>query len=374
MAFVPQESPVMKAALVKQLDGIFRFEEIEIDNPVGAEVLVSIKASGLCHSDLHLAQTDFGIPLPAVYGHELAGVVEAIGPEVTDFKIGDHVVASLIQFCGHCFPCRDGRTYQCAQPQETVRGADAAPRLTLDGKPLVQAFGTGGFAEKTLVHQNQLVGVPPEMPFPQAALLACGTVTGAGAVLNTAKVRPGESIAVIGIGGVGLNVISGGVLASAGRIIAIDRQPAKEALARKFGATDFINPELCDPIAAIQELVPGGVDHAFEVIGLKPTAEMAIKILRTGGTAYMIGAHKPGSAIDLNVQDDLVGLQKSVRGVYMGSSNFKHDVPMYADLYLRGLLNLDDLLSREIDLSEINEAYKELEGGAIARSVITSFR
>ncbi len=364
----------MKAALVKQLDGIFRVEDVEIAQPIGKEVLVQVRASGLCHSDLHLAQTDFGIPLPAVYGHELSGVVEAIGPEVTEFQVGDHVVASLIQFCGHCFPCHDGRTYQCDHPHETVRDEAAAPRLRYQDSPLGQAFGTGGFAEKALVHQNQLVAIPKEMPFAQAALLACGTVTGAGAVLNTAKVRPGESVAVIGIGGVGLNVISGAVLASAGRIIAIDKQPAKEALARKFGATDFINPDDGDPVAVLKDLIPRGVDHAFEVIGLKSTAEIAIKMLRTGGTAYMIGAHKPGSAIDLNVQDDLVGLQKSVRGVYMGSSNFKHDIPMYANLYLQGRLNLDDLLSREIDISEINDAYRELESGMIARSVITSFR
>lgn len=364
----------MKAAIVKQLDGMFRVENVEIDAPAHQEVLVRVKASGLCHSDLHLAQTDFGIPLPAVYGHELAGVVEAIGPEVTEFAVGDHVVASLIQFCGSCFPCHDGRTYQCDHPQHTVRDTGAPSRLKQDGEPLGQAFGTGGFAEMTLIHQNQLVAIPKEMPFPQAALLACGTVTGVGAVLNTAQVRAGQSVAVIGIGGVGLNVISGAVLAAAGTIVAIDRQPAKEVLARKFGATHFVNPEDGDPVEAIRRIVPGGIDHAFEVVGLKPTAEMAIKILRTGGTAYMIGAHKPGSAIDLNVQDDLVGLQKSVRGVYMGSSNFKHDIPMYADLYLRGRLNLDDLISREIDISEINDAYRELEGGAIARCVITSFR
>lgn len=363
----------MKAAIVNQLDGHFAIEDIEISAPQGREVLVRIKASGLCHSDLHLAETDFGVPLPAVFGHELAGVVEGLGPDVKEFAIGDHVVASLIQFCGHCHPCRDGRTYQCNHPEETLRRSDEAYRLTRDGQPMQQVFGTGGFAEMALVHENQLVAVPKELPFPQAALLACGTVTGAGAVLNTAGLRPGETVAVIGIGGVGLNVISGATLAAAGRIIAIDTQPKKEALARKFGATDFVNPHDGDPIEAVKALVPGGVDHAFEVIGLKSTSEQAIKMVRVGGTAYMIGAHKPGSAIDLNVQDDLVGLQKIVKGVYMGSSNFKHDIPMYAHLYLQGRLNLDDLISQEINLSEINEAYEKLKDGAIARSVITSF-
>lgn len=363
----------MKAAVLNALNGKFDIEDIDIGSPQGREVLVQIKASGLCHSDLHLAETDFGIPLPAVYGHEIAGVVIEIGPDVSDFTVGDHVVASLIRFCGHCFPCLDGRTYQCHHPEETLREPGTEARLTRDGAPVEQAFGTGGFAEYAIVHENQLVRVPENLPFPQAALLACGTVTGAGAVINTAHVKTGESVAVLGVGGVGLNAIAAAKLVGAGRIVAIDTQPKKEALARKFGATDFINPNDGDPIAAVRALIPGGVDHSFEVIGLKVTSEQAIKITRVGGNTYMIGAHKPGSAIDLNVQEDLVQDQKVIRGVYMGSSNFRHDIPMYADLYLQGRLNLDDLISREINISEINDAYLELRDGGIARSVITSF-
>jgi S-(hydroxymethyl)glutathione dehydrogenase/alcohol dehydrogenase len=364
---------MMKAAVLNALNGKFDIEEIEIGTPQGREVLVEIKASGLCHSDLHLAETDFGIPLPAVYGHEISGIVRELGPDATDFAVGDHVVASLIRFCGHCFPCLDGRTYQCSHPEETLRGEGAEARLTRDGAPVEQAFGTGGFAEYTVIHENQLVRVPDELPFPQAALLACGTVTGAGAVINTARVKTGATVAVLGVGGVGLNAIAAAKLVGASRIVAIDTQAKKEALARKFGATDFINPLDGDPIAAVRKLIPGGVDHAFEVIGLKITSEQAIKMTRVGGHTYMIGAHKPGSAIDLNVQEDLVQDQKIIQGVYMGSSNFRHDVPMYAELYLQGRLNLDDLISREINLREINEAYLELKDGGIARSVITSF-
>jgi S-(hydroxymethyl)glutathione dehydrogenase/alcohol dehydrogenase len=363
----------MKAAVLNKLDGKFDIEDIEISPPGQREVLVRIKASGLCHSDLHMAETDFGVRLPAVFGHELAGVVDQVGPNVRDFAVGDHVVGSLIRFCGHCFPCLGGRTYQCEHPDETLRGPDQELRLTRGGSPVEQVFGTAGFAEFALLHENQLVRVPKELPFPQAALLACGTVTGVGAVINTANVRPGETIAVIGVGGVGLNVISGAQLAGAGRIVAIDTQPQKEALSRKFGATDFVNPNDGDPVEAVKKLISGGVDHAFEVIGLKSTSIQAIKMCRVGGAAYMIGAHKPGSAIDLNVQEDLVQDQKTIRGVYMGSSNFKHDIPMYASLYLQGRLNLDDLISREINISEINSAYEELRSGAIARSVITSF-
>ncbi len=232
----------MKAAILNSLDGTFQIEEIDIDAPRGREVLVEVKASGLCHSDLHFAEQDFGVPLPAVLGHELAGVVLAIGPEVREFVVGDHVVGSLIQFCGHCRACIGGRTYQCTHPEETLRDdPDHVHRLTRNGEGVAQVFGTGAFAERALVHENQLAKVPKELPFAQASLLGCGTITGAGAAINTASVRPGDTVAVIGIGGVGLNVISGAQLAGAARIVAIDMQPKKEELARKFGATDFID-------------------------------------------------------------------------------------------------------------------------------------
>lgn len=363
----------MKAAILNNIDGTFQIEEIDIDEPRGREVLVEVKASGLCHSDLHFAEQDFGVHLPAVLGHELAGVVIGIGPEVREFAVGDHVVGSLIQFCGHCRACLGGRTYQCTHPEETLRSEADQDRLSRDGQRVAQVFGTGAFAERALVHENQLVRVPKELPFAQASLLGCGTITGAGAAINTASVRPGDTVAVIGIGGVGLNVITGAKLSGAGRIVAIDMQKGKEELARKFGATDFIDASAGDPVEAVQSLIPGGVDHAFEVVGIKTTSEQAIKMVRKGGGAYLIGVHNPANTIDVNVTVDLLTNQVAVRGVYMGSSNIKRDIPMYAELYLQGKMNLDDLISREIDLDEINEAYKELKGGNIARSVITSF-
>jgi S-(hydroxymethyl)glutathione dehydrogenase/alcohol dehydrogenase len=364
----------MKAAILNSLDGTFQIEEIEIDAPRGREVLVEVKASGLCHSDLHFAEQDFGVPLPAVLGHELAGIVLAIGPEVREFAAGDHVVGSLIQFCGHCRACIGGRTYQCTHPEETLRDdPDHAHRLTRDGDGVTQVFGTGAFAERALVHENQLALVPKELPFAQASLLGCGTITGAGAAINTAAVRPGDTVAVIGIGGVGLNVISGAKLAGASRIVAIDMQPKKEELARRFGATDFIDASAGDSVEAVRMLIEGGVDHAFEVVGIKATSEQAIKMACKGGGAYLIGVHSPAKTIDVNVTIDLLTNQVDLRGVYMGSSNIKHDIPMYAQLYLQGKLNLDDLISREINISEINDAYKQLKEGAIARSVITSF-
>lgn len=363
----------MKAAVLNKTAQAFEIEDVQIDQPKGREVLVEIKASGLCHSDLHMAENDFGVPLPAVFGHELAGIVKEIGPDVREFQVGDHVVGSLIQYCGHCEACLDGRTYQCERPEETMRAPDDGQRLTRDGQPLTPVFGTAAFAEYSLVHENQLAKVPEELPFPQAAILGCGCVTGAGAAINTANVKPGDTVAVIGVGGVGLNVISGARLAGAGRIIAIDTQSTKEELARKFGATDFINANEGDAVEAVRTLTSGGVDHAFEVIGLKSTSEQSIKMARKGGGAYLIGIHKPETPISVDVLADLITNQVTVKGVYMGSSNIKHDIPMYAELYLQGRFNLDDLISREINIGDINEAYQDLKKGAIARSVITSF-
>jgi S-(hydroxymethyl)glutathione dehydrogenase/alcohol dehydrogenase len=364
---------MMKAAVLNKVAGGFPIEEIGIDAPRAREVLVTVKASGLCHSDLHMAESEYGVPLPAVFGHELAGIVTALGPDAHEFAIGDHVVGSLIRYCGQCQACLAGRTYQCLHPEATQRGANDVARLSRGETAVTQVFGTGAFAEFALVHENQLVKVPEALPFAQAALLGCCCITGAGAVINTAAVKAGETVAILGIGGVGLNVITGARLAGAGKIIAIDMQPSKEELARKFGATHFIDAGAGDAIEAVRTLTGGGVDHAFEVIGLKPTSEQAIKMVRKGGTVYMIGVHKPNTPISVDVLTDLVSNQVAIKGVYMGSTNIKHDIPMYADLYLQGRFNLDDLISQEINISEINDAYEKLKNGGIARSVITSF-
>lgn len=364
----------MKAAVLNAVEGRFDIEDVTIAQPVGREVLVKVKACGLCHSDLHLAEANFGTPLPAVLGHELAGVVEAVGPDVRDFKIGDHVVGSLVQFCGHCLSCLSGRTYQCEHPEETMRAAEEGQRLTRtsDGKPVYTGWGTAAFAEQALVHENQLVKVPDELPFAQASVLGCGVITGAGAAINTAGMKPGATAVVIGVGGVGLNVIAGAKLVGAERIIAIDALASKEELARKFGATDFINAKEVDAVEAVKAILPRGADHAFEVIGLQATTEQAVQMVRPGGSVYLIGLHRPGQTFPVSGLDVIVR-QVDLRGVFMGSSNIKRDIPMFADLYLQGRFNLDDLIAREVNISEINEAYEDLKHGAVARSVITSF-
>jgi S-(hydroxymethyl)glutathione dehydrogenase/alcohol dehydrogenase len=363
----------MKAAVLNAFTGKFDIQNIDIAEPVGREVMVQVKASGLCHSDLHMANHNFGTKLPAVFGHELAGVVTAVGPDVREFKVGDHVAGSLVKSCGHCRPCLGGQAYRCMHQDELARPKSAPPRLSLDGKMVSQVFGIAAFAEYSLAHEQQLAKLPKEMPFPQACILGCGTVTGAGAVVNAAKIRPGETTAIIGAGGVGLNAVSGAKLSGAGRIIVIDNQPNKLALAKQFGATDVINSADGDPVAQVLALTGGGVDHAFEVVGLTVTMGQAIKMTRIGGATYLIGIHPPGVTYPVNIMADLLGPQRRLQGIFMGSSNIKIDIPMYAELYLQGKFELDKLISQTISINQINEAYEALLQGSIARSVITSF-
>ena len=361
----------MRAAVINAIGSAFEIQDIEIDAPRGREVLVDVRAVGLCHSDLHFALADVGMPLPMVLGHEVAGIVAAVGDAVTGFAAGDHVVGSLIQSCGECARCRAGAPYQCQNPFATFRAPGESSRLTRNGEPVFGAFGLGAFAERALVHENQLAKVDRAIPFPEASILGCGVLTGVGAVLNAARVKSGDTVAVIGLGGVGLNVLSGARLAGASQIIGIDVNDEKLALAAAFGATHTFNGMQTDPVTAVIELT-GGVDHAFEVIGMKQTSEQAIAMLGVGGTAHLIGLHKPDQPIEIDV-NMLLAPQRGIRGIYMGSSDLHRDVPRYAELFLAGDLNLSDLISREIALDEINDAYEELKSGAIARSVITSF-
>jgi S-(hydroxymethyl)glutathione dehydrogenase/alcohol dehydrogenase len=363
----------VKAAVVEQLGGTFQVTNVELGLVGPHEVLVKVKASGLCHSDPHLSRTPVGLPFPVVFGHEMAGIVEEIGSEVTDFEVGDHVVGCPITFCGHCVDCLDGRTYECNHGDELSRPADEPQRITRAGMNLVQFEGLGGFAERSIVHRNQLAKVNKAIPFPQAAILGCATVTGAGAAINAARVRPGDTVAVIGAGGVGLNVISGARIAGATTIIAIDILPGKLELAKRFGATHTINAADLDPVAAVKAATGHGVNHAFEVIGLKKTAEQALAMLAKGGGAYLIGLLGPGEMIEVEGTADMILNQKKLQGVHLGAGNFKKDIPNYAELYLAGRLNLDDLISEEISLRDINAGYEAVERGTVTRSIITSF-
>jgi S-(hydroxymethyl)glutathione dehydrogenase/alcohol dehydrogenase len=361
----------MKALVLNDLGHGFEIEDVKIDAPMTREVLVDVHASGLCHTDLLFATHDI-VPTPSVLGHEVAGIVEAIGPDVTQCQVGDHVVGSLAQACGACARCLSGRCFQCQHPEATLRRPGDAPRLSRGGIGLFQGFGLGGFAERILVHENQLAVVPNEMPFAQAALLGCGVVTGAGAVLNTANVSAGDSVVIFGAGGVGLNAVSGARLAGASRIVVIDIQSKRLAAARRFGATDVIDSTKSKPLEAVRDLLPGGVDHVFDFVGLKVVAEEGLGMLAVGGGLYLVGVAKPDVDIGLNIFD-AIGGQKRVVGVNFGSTNAKRDIPMYAQLYLQGRMNLDDLVSRRISLREVNDGYAALKDGSLNRVVVTSF-
>src|SRR5712675_2134962 len=250
---ITDSRPDMKALVLNALGHGFDFEDVEIASPIGREVLVDVQASGLCHTDLLFATHDF-VPMPAVLGHEVAGIVAAVGPDVSQVHVGDHVVGSLAQSCGACARCLSGRPFQCRHPASTLRRPTEATRLSRDGIGLFQGFGLGGFAETALIHENQLAVVPRDLPFPQAALLGCGVVTGAGSVLNTANVSAGDTMVIFGAGGVGLNAVSGARIAGASRIIVIDIQQKRLEAAKRFGATDVIDSTSTEPVEAVRDL------------------------------------------------------------------------------------------------------------------------
>jgi S-(hydroxymethyl)glutathione dehydrogenase/alcohol dehydrogenase len=361
----------MKALVVNALGGGFEPDDVDIASPIGREVLVDVQASGLCHTDLLFATHNI-IPMPAVLGHEVAGIVARVGPDVQQFKVGDHVVGSLVQSCGACARCLSGRSFQCQHPESTLRRPTDPPRLSRQGVGVSQGLGLGGFAERALIHENQLALLPKEMPFAQAALLGCGVVTGAGAVLNTAQVSAGDTVVIIGAGGVGLNAISGARIAGASRIVVIDIQSRRLEAAKHFGATDVIDSTKTNPVETVRSLMPAGADHVFDFVGLKAVAEQALAMLGVGGGLYLVGVAKPEVNLALNIFD-AIGGQKRVLGVNFGSTNFKRDIPMYAELYLQGRMNLDDLVSKKIALRDVNDGYAALKDGSLNRVVITSF-
>ncbi len=356
-----------KAAVLDAAPGTLAIEDIRVADPGPNEVLVRTVAAGLCHSDLHFMQGLYPYPLPAVLGHESSGVVEAVGTQVSDFRPGDHVVSCVSGFCGSCRYCLTGRPFLCDKVGLT-RGPGAPPRLARDGRPLFQFFDLASFSELLLVHEHLLVKIRPDMPLDKAALIGCGVQTGVGAVINTAQVRPGDSVAVIGCGGIGLNAVQAAAIAGASRIIAVDRLAEKLVLAESFGATDTVDASATDPVAAVQELTSGGVDHSFEAIGLKATAEQAFSMLGKGGTATVIGMVPMGQRLEIDATALISG--KRLQGSNMGSNRFRVDMPQYVDWYLAGRLKLDELVSATMPLDRINDGFATLRGGHVARQLI----
>lgn len=358
----------MRAAVQFEMPGQLEIVDVEIASPVDSEVLINVAASGLCHSDLHFLEGKYSTGLPVLLGHEAAGVVAAVGPNVTYVKAGDHVITCLSTFCGACPMCMRGRPVLCER-QGVERTADQPPRLTYKGETVNQFARLGAFAEQMLVHEHSLVKVRHDMPLQQAALVGCAVTTGVGAVINTARIKAGSTVAILGCGGVGLNAVQGAALAGASKVIAIDRIAWKLELAKQFGATDVVDASEEDAVEAVIALTGGGVDYAFEAIGLKKTAEQAFAMLARGGTATVVGMIPEGQMLEIP-GDVLMGDEKRLQGSNMGSNRFRLDIPKYVDLYLDGRLKLDELVSKTISLDEVNEGYAALSRGETARSVI----
>jgi S-(hydroxymethyl)glutathione dehydrogenase/alcohol dehydrogenase len=357
----------MKAAVLRAVGTPLSIEDVRIGLPGPHEVLIRTAATGVCHSDLHFIEGAYKHPLPAVLGHEAAGVVEKAGSEVRTVKPGDHVVTCLSAFCGHCEYCLTGHMSLCPSP-DTQRSKDEPPRLSHASGPMNQYLNLSAFAEQMLVHEHACTAIRKDMPLDRAALIGCAVTTGVGAVVHTAGVRPGETVAIIGCGGVGLAAINGAAIAGAGRIIAIDRAPAKLKMASLFGATDVIDAGEGDVAKRVRDLTGGGVHYSFEAIGLKATVEEAFKMLRRGGTATVIGMVPPGVKIELSGVDFLT--EKRIQGSYMGSNRFPVDMPRYVDFYLNGRLKLDEMISARRPLEQVNEAFADMKRGDLARSVI----
>jgi S-(hydroxymethyl)glutathione dehydrogenase/alcohol dehydrogenase len=359
----------MKAAVMRANNAPLALEEVRIDDPGPGEVLVKTVASGICHSDLHVIEGGLPVPPPCVLGHEPAGVVEAVGAGVADFKPGDHVIGCLTAFCGVCKFCTGGRPYLCPT-QFAGRPPGAKARLAAKGGDAIFQFANlSSFAEKMLCPERALVKIRDDMPLDRACLIGCGVTTGLGAALNTVHVPAGASVAIVGCGGVGLAALQGARIVGAGKIIAVDTQPWKFDLARKLGATECVNPKDGDPVAAVQALTGGGADFVFECLGTVPTVQQSVAMTGRGGTTVLVGVVPvtqlvPISAADLTLQE------KKITGSYMGSNRFRFDMPKYVDFYLDGRLRLDEMISARIPLAEVNAALDKMRRGEAARQVI----
>ncbi|MEA3004616.1 MAG: S-(hydroxymethyl)glutathione dehydrogenase / alcohol dehydrogenase [Sphingomonadales bacterium] len=357
----------MKAAILHAPKTALTIEDIAVAKPRAREVLIRTMACGACHSDLHFIDGAYPAPLPLVPGHEAAGVVEAVGEDVTALKPGDHVVTCFSAFCGRCEYCVTGRLSLCVDASTRRKKGDA-PRLSLGDQAVHQLLNVGGYAETLLVHENGAVAIDRDMPFDRAALMGCAVVTGAGSVLNTAQVRAGEDVAVIGCGGIGLAAVNAARIAGARHIVAIDPVPAKRALAETVGATASFAPDEDGLREKIVELTKGGVHHAIEAVGRISAGELAISLLRRGGTATIVGMMPLTERLSMGAMDLLA--EKRLQGCLMGSNRFPLDIPRLVDFYLAGRLDLDSLVAERIGLPEINDAIDTLRTGEAARSVV----
>ena len=366
----------VKAAIATAAGRPLEIETVDLAGPKAGEVLVEIKATGVCHTDAYtLSGKDPEGLFPAILGHEGAGVVVETGAGVTSLKAGDHVIPLYIPECRACPACLSGRTNLCTAIRETQgRGLmpDGTSRFSLNGKPLLHYMGTSTFANFTVVPEIALAKVRADAPFDKICYIGCGVTTGIGAVLNTAKVQVGDRVAVFGIGGIGLNVIQGARLAGAGTIVAIDLNPAREMVARKFGATHFVNPrEIKDELVPyLVELTRGGADFSFECVGNVKLMRQALECCQRGwGTCVIIGVAGAGEEISTRPFQLVTG--RTWKGTAFGGARGRRDVPRIVDWYMEGRINIDDLITHTMPLEKINDAFALMDEGKSIRSVVT---
>jgi NDMA-dependent alcohol dehydrogenase len=362
-----------KAAICTSVGSPLEIVDLDLADPKAGEIRIELGASGVCHSDLSVTNGTLPLSLPAVLGHEGAGTVVQVGDGVDHLKVGDRIVVSWVPQCGECYTCRHDQGEICEVGSMAAMSGgmlDMTPRFTRDGSPVFQMAAAGTFSEETIIPAIGAVKLESDIPIDAAALIGCGVLTGFGAAVNTASIRPGDTVAVVGCGGVGLNVIQGAKHAGAERIIAVDMVEGKLKRAEKFGATSLVNAS-ADPVAQVMELSGGrGADVAFEVIGLGPTIEQTFQMTRRGGQAIIVGVPAFDVTLTITPAMDLLFQEKQIRGSWYGSSNVHRDVPALARLYGEGKLLLDELISQEIQLEQVNEALENMGSGEIARSVI----
>ena len=362
------------AAVLYQANEPLRLEQVEVLPPGPAEVRVRMQAAGVCHSDLHVMKGDLPMKMPIILGHEGAGIVEEIGRGVPPVKPGDHVIPIWRMSCGQCYYCLGGRPALCdvgtamrftgLMPDGQTRFRNAA------GESILHYAGVSTFSQLSTMPEGAVVKIPESVSFEHAALIGCGVITGFGAVMNATNVPAGSTVAVVGCGGIGLNIIQSARLAGATKIIAIDRVPSKLDYARTMGATHFINASEHEPVAAVKDLTGGlGVDNAFEAIGLAEAIEQAYDMTRKGGTCVVVGIAGPDVRARINV-NQLVYAEKTLRGSIYGSTRPRLDLLRLIELHECGKIDLDSLLTKTYPLSEINEAYAALERGEVARSLV----
>ena len=361
----------MSAAVFRKVHEPLTIEAVEIDKPSGREVLVRTAATGVCHSDLHVVDGQGRWPLdrPIVLGHEGAGVVEAVGADVSTLRPGDHVVACLSGFCGSCAQCLSGHPNLCVGGL-VARPDSAPPRLSQRGEPLRQFIGISSYAEHMLLHENSVVKIDPDLPLDRAALVGCGVLTGVGAALRTSGLEAGQTVAVFGCGGVGLAIIQGARIGGARQIIGVDVFDGKLEMARRVGATHVVNSTQDDPVKAVRALTKGaGVDHAFEAVGNATLVRQAIESLAIRGTATIVGVLPPDATIEFPWM--AIRPECRVQTSRMGSNRFRLDIPLYLEFYRQGRLLLDEMVTRRGRLEDINDAFRAMKAGEVARTVLT---